>query len=1264
MEKKRFPFSRILVCLVVATLLVVFLGSHSGAAPGASSAVLTTRLEGKVYEGEPNTEPPNALPLSGVTVKVYGATSSETMYGDLLGTATTNASGWYGVDFTEYRYTYYNLVETDPSGYYSVWASFVSQPGVTKKSNNWIQYTAPISGSKTTTGNKFWDLPRVTRTPTPTLTRTRTATPTAMPSKTSTPTATQPGQATPTATRPGQPTPTETKWQDCWYADFTWHPDLPCAGQVVQFEDWSGFCTADPFYHNYDWDFGNGLTSTLQNPSTIYPAAGVYTVTLQVYSGAGAGRRAVRQITITQCSAVLRKECRGSSSGDIHVGDHVTCTYTINNNSTVPIGEYTLSDQYLADWWEYKAANPELTGHAVWKEPDGTWLGSAEWNEPGPIAPDEEVTHTLTFRARKVGHDLCDRAYLRWFGQAGELLGEETAFDCLDIVEPRYPLKLTKTMLWNLTVLPKVGDIVEFQLAVENLTGAAVTGVTLEDSFFVAQWDLLSAFPVPDSDTSDGVRRTLTWQNRTIPPYGTFGVHLEMKVLMAGVTAENCALVYYPGTVPGLPAPILLPIGPECVNVRIAPEQGRHLRVWKRFTVPTNHVANLGDTISFETGVLNTGSETIQEVSWHDAIVPAAVSSYLPHFESFTAGIPGGSYLIWQLSDSALATASPAVNTATWKVTWPDGTEETHKVSDYVYIVDGQIGRGLFVDKWRGEPTGMAAISDTILYHVTITNVTGIDLATVPLEDVFPAACLTFLSASPPPDEVLPGKLVWHNVGPLALGEARTISVRFHADSACPNRLNCAASTWEVAGAAPQTVADCEPVDIRGNAPRLEIDKTLLSASPATVGDITLWRVVVKNAGTAPLPVVPLHDGYQKNWLAYDSAVPAPSAIDLTNGRLDWANIGPLAAGQSVTVTLRLRAIAANVGVLNCAETRYTVSGVELTPYDCATVDIREPREGIRVVKELLWPTPPAVLSLGDVAVFSITVRNTGMVTLTNVVVQDTFDPDCWRYVGAPGTTPTFPAPGVIRWTIATLGPGQVVSWRLLLRAVALCQPMENCVHVAATTPARGVVRDEMCLPVRVEPQRPGLSVRKAMVSPAHLPEAGEVIVFELVVRNTGGTTLGVVEVTDTYAVDCLKYVNAVPPPTSVDAVLGRIYWANVGPLAPGDVKVLRVYLEVKGPCRQGFNCVEVHAPIPGAVGLVASDCVDVPVRVPQTEETPTPTPTRPTQETPTPTATVPTQLTPTPTVTRPVQVTPTSTRVPGGPRVYIPLILRRTGWQ
>ncbi|HWK04041.1 MAG TPA: PKD domain-containing protein [Puia sp.] len=47
--------------------------------------------------------------------------------------------------------------------------------------------------------------------------------------------------------------------------------------------------TAGPGTMTYNWSFGNGLTDTATNPSTVYPAGGVYTVILTAQSSLGCG---------------------------------------------------------------------------------------------------------------------------------------------------------------------------------------------------------------------------------------------------------------------------------------------------------------------------------------------------------------------------------------------------------------------------------------------------------------------------------------------------------------------------------------------------------------------------------------------------------------------------------------------------------------------------------------------------------------------------------------------------------------------------------------------------------------------------------------------------------------------------------------------------------------------------------------------------------------------------------------------------------------
>ena len=61
-------------------------------------------------------------------------------------------------------------------------------------------------------------------------------------------------------------------------ADFTTLTDKTgCGSLVVEFKDLS---TGNP--NTWLWDFGNGNTSNLQNPTAVYSNAGIYNVTLTI----------------------------------------------------------------------------------------------------------------------------------------------------------------------------------------------------------------------------------------------------------------------------------------------------------------------------------------------------------------------------------------------------------------------------------------------------------------------------------------------------------------------------------------------------------------------------------------------------------------------------------------------------------------------------------------------------------------------------------------------------------------------------------------------------------------------------------------------------------------------------------------------------------------------------------------------------------------------------------------------------------------------
>jgi PKD repeat protein len=74
---------------------------------------------------------------------------------------------------------------------------------------------------------------------------------------------------------------------------------VPTSGQVPLSVAFTGSATGGTPPYHYSWNFGDGSTSTSQNPSHTYNAAGTYTATLTVTDSASPAHSAASSVTIT-----------------------------------------------------------------------------------------------------------------------------------------------------------------------------------------------------------------------------------------------------------------------------------------------------------------------------------------------------------------------------------------------------------------------------------------------------------------------------------------------------------------------------------------------------------------------------------------------------------------------------------------------------------------------------------------------------------------------------------------------------------------------------------------------------------------------------------------------------------------------------------------------------------------------------------------------------------------------------------------------------
>ena len=152
-------------------------------------------------------------------------------------------------------------------------------------------------------------------------------------------------------------------------ADFEANNLTPCRGESVKFTDKSKFAV------QWQWDFGNGLSSTLPNPEVVYAAAGGYAVTLRVFDSDGCMDEE-KKTTNAGNPYVKVLSIQGDFIVDDAVSDCVELSVKFKDNST---------------------ANPPITNWK-WDFGDGSAVVS------GNTAAEQNPAHVYQYNPNKQGN--------------------------------------------------------------------------------------------------------------------------------------------------------------------------------------------------------------------------------------------------------------------------------------------------------------------------------------------------------------------------------------------------------------------------------------------------------------------------------------------------------------------------------------------------------------------------------------------------------------------------------------------------------------------------------------------------------------------------------------------------------------------------------------------------------------------------------------------------------------------------------------------
>ena len=502
----------------------------------------------------------------------------------------------------------------------------------------------------------------------------------------------------------------------------------------------------------------------------------------------------------------------------------------------------------------------------------------------------------------------------------------------VDVVEPR--LAITKTMA------AASNSVVVIDLVVTNRGLSTAFDVEIEDVLTTVWWDTDTITPiqVPDGFTFGfaGNPGNATIAIATDPasqqPTNSIEVGESLLFRFSAVLVDgapspvtNAATVTEHSTLDGDDPDER--DEPDVADEDVLDIPGYTLV--KTLTSPLGRPAEVGETVTFDLVVANTGGVGLDPVPLADAYD----TTYLSYVSAVPASVNNDDDGTINWTNVGPLAAGGAVTVAVEFVaiesTQPGDT--TNRVVASPYTTNGLpllpktneapvevVYVGYTLEKDRTSPLGRAAqVGEPIVFAIAVVNTGEVALATLPVADTYDTTYLTYVSSVPASDDnANDGAINWADIGPLPAGATTQIVATFTSSSSTlglseTNTVVTTPTTTNAPPVFPKT--NDAPYEIQSAGYTLAKDRTSPAARPAIIGETVTFEILVTNTGDVELVTVPVGDTYEPAYLAYVSSVPA-SDDNANDGAINWADIGPLPVGASTTIVATFTAAADTLG--------------------------------------------------------------------------------------------------------------------------------------------------------------------------------------------------------------------------------------------------------------------------------------------------------------------------------------------------------------
>ncbi|WP_372968591.1 beta strand repeat-containing protein, partial [Microbacterium sp.] len=764
--------------------------------------------------------------------------------------------------------------------------------------------------------------------------------------------------------------------------------------------------------------------------------------------GAAVSATAPSTVRIAAVPSISIVKSGSITSGSGEVGSTVTFAFTIRNSGNVTLGGIALTDTLAG------LSSPVIT-----------WPGS-----PNSLAPGQTATATATYTVRQADVDagsVRNTAAVSGRPPTGAVVSATSVEAVVPTSAATPGLTVTKTA--DTAAGTRAGDVVSYTIRATNSGNQTLTGVTVTDPLAG-----LSALAI----TWPGTTGVLA-PGQTAIARGTY-VITQADVNAGSIRNTASAGATAPGGVP------VTASSAELVTPTVA--AAPRVTLDKTASLAPGATGRAGDPVTYSFTVRNAGNVTLTGVGITDALPGLSAITY--------AGWPGAAGTL-QPGQSVTASATRALtqsdvdagsvaNTARATATPPAGDPVSADAPATLPLVAGPL---LTLGKSAAYTSGTGAVGSVITYTFTARNTGNVTLTGVTVTD--PHAGLS------------PVSLAWPGAaGTLAPG-AQVVGTATYTVTQADVDAGIVRNSARVSGtppSGPAIGADSPTVTLTTVAagPALTTAKSATVSGTGAVGDVIDYTVRVTNTGNVTLRDVTVRDplpglsAFAYTWPG-DSGVLAPGAqvIARASHTITQADVD---AGSLVNVATG-SGLAPNGTPVSAASGTVTTSTVA-----------GDPR--LQVTKAGALPAGATGVA-GETITWTVTIRNTGNVTLTGVAATDSL----------PGITDlvygTWPS-----GTAGRLAPGDAVT-ATATSTVRQSDVDAGAISNAATatgTPARGQSTSAIGSGTVPLASAPALTLQKSGAYTTGSGAVGDTITYTYTLRNAGNVTLSGVAVADPHS--------------------------------------------------------------------------------------------------------------------------------------------------